>query len=113
MRLTRGCPGSDEVRHAGGGRKPPVCSEAAGDGEDMDLARLQAPRSSLAAGGAEQVEQQAEEDGTASSQEDNTAGEHAGQWPGRAELHGRGGEGGEHDPTDKQHQGAEQQHQAV
>ena len=77
VRLTQGCPGSDQVGHAGGGREPSVCSEASGDGEDTDLASLQAPRSSLAAGGAEQVEQQAEEDGTASSQEDNSAGEHA------------------------------------
>jgi len=113
VRLTQRCPGSDEVGHAGGGRKPPVHSEAAGDGEDADLTGLQAPRSGLAAGGAEQVEQQAEEDGAASSQEDNAAGEHAGQRPCRAELHGRGGEDGEHNPADHQHQGAEQQHQAV
>lgn len=113
VRLTQGCPGSDQVGHAGGGRKPPVCSEAAGDGEDTDVAGLQAPRSRLAAGGAEQVEQQAEEDGTAGSQEDNPAGEHAGQRPCGAELHGRGGKDGEHDPADHQHQGAEQQHQAV
>lgn len=55
LRLTQRCPGSDQVGHAGGGRKPPVPSEAAGDGEDADLAGLQAPRGSPAAGGAQQV----------------------------------------------------------
>lgn len=113
LRLTQKCPGSDQVGHAGGGRKPPVSSEAAGDGEDADLTGLQAPRSRPAAGGAQQVQQQAEQDGTAGSQEDDPAGEHAGQRPCGAELHAGGGEDGEHHPADQQHQGAQQQHQAV
>lgn len=113
LRLTQRCPGSDQVGHAGGGGEPPVSSEAAGDGEDADVAGLQAPGSRPAAGGAQQVQQQAEEDGAAGSQEDDPAGEHAGQRPCGAELHAGGGEDGEHHPADQQHQGAQQQHQAV
>lgn len=66
--------------------------------------------SSLAAGRAEQVEQQAEQQSAAGGQQDDPAGEHTGQWPRWAELHGGGGEDGEHHPTDQQHQGAKQQH---